>query len=276
MIATHDFRHNGVEYPFNWAKDRYEKSPIPRSFYQRLRSFYSQILEGNIPNDLFNNPTILRCSTFRLKGLPSGSIKKISLSLINSGVVKVIRGNQKGNLSPSLALLPQQVEEVFVTFRRENLPDPGHTPILKRILIQNPNTLSTETPIWSTINEPTNSSQTTLSNFVQSSSKMQKSLFPIFTGHIDLIGFDEQDESLVIADYKPERQYLRSVPQVAVYGLFMKKILRIPRVKCVSFSREDAWIFDPEMLYHELPQLITSFGQLESDWWSVTEKLKEK
>jgi hypothetical protein len=271
MIVSRTFRHHNTEYPFNWAKERYEHAPVPRNFYGTLARYYKTIMEGNLPHDLFENPNALRCSSFKLKGLPKGAIKDLSIRLINDGFIHVIRPQQTQGINANLARIPQTVQDVYETFAREHMNQPGHNPVLMRILIQNPNALSTETPIWSTVNTPPPNQKTL---FMDTPVERARKMCPLFTGHIDLVAFDEQDESLVIADYKPERQYLRSLPQVAFYGLYMKYFLKVPKVKCMSFSKEDAWIYDPEILRYEIPQILESYGSPQLEWQPIIAKLQ--
>lgn len=264
MIATNTFIHNNIQYTFKWAQDRHQKARVPKKFSQNLERYYQLILSKKIPQELFNDPKILRCSNFRIKGLRRGAIKQISNELIAQGLITEIKSNNKylEQIPESIKNLPSTAFKAFSIFTKEFQHNPGHDPILHRILIENEHALSLETPIW-TIPNKTKIFQN------QKNHPFNIPCLTPFTGHIDLILFDETDESLIIADYKPEREFLRSLPQVAVYGLVIKRILGIQKVKCVSFSREDAWIYDPEIIRNEIMEQIHSNGNPELDWMQL-------
>jgi hypothetical protein len=269
MIVNRTFHHGHVDYPFNWAKKRFETGPIPRAFYHKLDKYYSRIMDGDIPHQLFNDPSTIRCSSFKLKGLPRGTIKTLSLQLIRAGMIEILSNEKSKIYHPNLVQLPAMVQNVYEIFAKENMPKPDHNPILKRILITNNNALSTETPIWSTLNDISGKQKTL---FDTMACKQSKPCSP-FTGHIDLLLFDESDDSLVVADYKPEREYLKTIPQVAFYGLYMKKMLQIPKVKCISFSKEDAWLYDPDIIINELPRLLDQYYNTKPEWRILSESL---
>jgi hypothetical protein len=149
--------------------------------------------------------------------------------------------------------------DIFMDSMGEN---PGHDPILDKILQLNENALAIETPVW-----------TSTHDFI----KQKKLKFTpytcmcddIITGHIDLTLFDETDSSLIICDYKPENHFLHSLAQVATYGLIMKRILKFNKVKCVSFSKEKAWVYDPEILRTSIPKYLNMFGNPDLCWREV-------
>ena len=73
---------------------------------------------------------------------------------------------------------------------------PNHEHVLKHILREDDKSLATEIPIWT---------------------KNPKSV----TGHIDLLRND--GNVIQVVDYKPEGNFVRSIPQVAYYGFIIKK-----------------------------------------------------
>ena len=70
------------------------------------------------------------------------------------------------------------------------------------------------------------------------------------TGHIDLIQIE--DNIIKIIDYKPEGNFLFSLPQVATYGLLIKELIHVEKINCISFNKNFAWEYNPEILLTEL------------------------
>lgn len=76
------------------------------------------------------------------------------------------------------------------------------------------------------------------------------------TGHIDLLRICP--ECIEVVDYKPEGNFLRSMPQVAVYSYLLDSCyptLRFEDLRCVSFNEKEAWIYSPEVLRELAPRL---------------------
>ncbi|MEJ2278003.1 MAG: hypothetical protein P8Y70_09695 [Candidatus Lokiarchaeota archaeon] len=109
---------------------------------------------------------------------------------------------------------------------------PGHGPILKNILIKDKNSIAIETPIWIEVNNT------------------------YLTGHIDLIQLKKG--IIYIIDYKPEGNFIYSLPQVATYGLVFKKIFNIKKLNCISFNKDHAWEYKPEILLNEIRDYLIS------------------
>jgi hypothetical protein len=74
------------------------------------------------------------------------------------------------------------------------------------------------------------------------------------------------DNSIIVADYKPENHFLRSLPQVATYGLFIKKMLKLEKIRCISFSKDKLWLYDPEIIKKQIPYYIERFGNPNLIW----------
>ena len=69
------------------------------------------------------------------------------------------------------------------------------------------------------------------------------------TGHVDLVRLCP--DYIEIIDYKPEGNFLRSMPQVAVYSYLLDSCyptLKLERMRCVSFNENEAWSYSPEVL----------------------------
>jgi len=88
-----------------------------------------------------------------------------------------------------------------------------------------------------------------------------------------LLLYDPSDRNLVIADYKPEGHFLRSLPQIASYGLMLKRIMNLEQVKCISFRKEDAWIYDPEIVRTHLEKYVIENENPELSWRSLLRAL---
>jgi hypothetical protein len=149
--------------------------------------------------------------------------------------------------------------------------------VCRNLLIVNDAALSMETPIWSPLNFQSPGScrdrlQTQLPVGVKTKAPVNITCAK-FTGHMDLILYSAQDDTLIISDYKPEGNFLYSLPQIATYGLFVKKLFRFPRIMCMSFNQEEAWIYNPELLKRELPEYIAQFGNTKQEWDHLLQEL---
>ena len=79
------------------------------------------------------------------------------------------------------------------------------------------------------------------------------------SGHIDFLFFF--NDCLYVCDYKPEardRIFLKSIPQVSVYGLLLEEILNILnlKIKCITFNKTDAWEYEPSILYTHIKDIV--------------------
>lgn len=174
-------------------------------------------------------------SQFRIKGLKRGVSSKIAKELIEAGEIEVF--GRDGKIS-------QMVETVFENFNAEGIKKkPGHEPVLNYILIQHPNSIAVEVPVW------------------------RKNQKPI-TGHIDLLQVDSKNREILVLDYKPEGNFIRSLPQICCYGLFLQRIVA-PRkftVRCVSFNRDASWYYNPEILIEQITPRLIQRGQEKIPW----------
>ncbi len=96
-----------------------------------------------------------------------------------------------------------------------------HTELQNYIFSRDPYILGTEILVWLEINFPNLD-------------------IDYLSGHVDFMFYF--NNSLYICDYKPEfrdRIFLKSLPQVASYGLILLKILNIQnlKIKCITFSK---------------------------------------
>ena len=225
MIKHRDFYHQNIKYGFGWNyenhKSKLNNSNTNREDIRLLGTYLKNVFKGSVPNDLFNVRSNPRISQFKIQGLKTAFLQSFSKKLIRSG--KIIR-------SDSNSKLPNYAKEVYINFQKEKKRKPNHIPVLKRILIKDKDSIAIEVPVW--IDDRKTS----------------------ITGHIDLIQI--QDDIIKIIDYKPKENFLYSIPQVAMYGVLIRKVLNINNLKCVSFNRSESWEYDPEILLTDIKDYL--------------------
>jgi len=229
VIKKRDFIHQNIKYSFNWNlknhKEKLGQLNSNREEFKRLGSYLKKIYQGSIPNNIFNAKTITRVSQFKVIGLKNGFLRSFSKKLINEGKIQKLDSNSK------LPKFAKKVHEIY--YNNQINKNPGHETILKNILIKDKDSIAIEVPIWSAI-------------------KINKHI----TGHIDLIQIE--DNVIKIIDYKPEGNFLFSLPQVATYGLLLKKLIHIEKLNCISFNKNSAWEYNPEILLTDVKNLLSS------------------
>lgn len=233
MLKSKIYVHQNIRYSFNWnlKRHKYKLNKLnfnssPREELKRLGSFLKKVYQGQIPNELFNNKEIPRVSQFKIIGLKRGFLTSFSKKLIRAGIIKKYDSDTK------LSKYAHKVYEIYTEnqFKKK----PGHNPILKNILIKDKDSIAIEIPIWMNSN------------------------YNCITGHIDLIQFD--NNVVKVIDYKPEGNFLASMPQVATYGLLIKKLLKLNHLKCNSFNRFGAWEYDPIILITHIKEFLINQG----------------
>ncbi|MFX1377797.1 MAG: hypothetical protein ACFFA4_01780 [Promethearchaeota archaeon] len=222
------FIHQNIPYSFNWNKEhhkeKYSQIISNRDELNRLKVHFKRIYEGVIPNKLFNSREFPRVSQFKIRGLKSSFIRSYSKNLIRSGKIRYYDAESK---------LPKYAQKVFENFQENDIPGvPGHEPILKNILIKDKDAVAIEVPIWKKDE-----------NFA-------------ITGHIDLIQIE--NDIVKIIDYKPEGNFLLSLPQVAMYGFLVMSKLNLTKVRCISFNKRGAWEYEPNILKEDIKEYLIS------------------
>ena len=236
MLKKKIYVHQNIPYAFNWNiihhKAKIVQKNPNREEIRNLGTYFKKVYQGTIPNDLFNLRSLPRVSQFKIRGLKPAFMASFSKSLIREGKI---------NLLDSGAKLPKFVNDVFEAYKTSEIgKKPGHEPILKNILIRDQNSVAIEIPIWKKNNKD------------------------YITGHIDLI---QIENGLVkVIDYKPEGNFLLSLPQVATYGLFIKSMFNLHEVKCISFNRKEAWEYDPNILLTDVKNYLISQRIIERKW----------
>lgn len=279
------FYHHGLEYKLLWVDERFRDPVIFDKFGNRLLQYIRFTQSNDFPETLFRKRDGLRCSSFRIKHLIPHGKKKISLSLIKNQYVQQISINpekqqnsmksypsnqtpsnqnsiQKQQTNEAIEILPKMARIWYDIFTQLDDSNPGHEPILQKIIELHPNALAVEVPVWTT-------TLSSIQNRVIKPSPFNCFADSEFTGHIDLVLYDPTDSSLIIADYKPEGQFLSSLPQVATYGLVMKQVIGYSQIKCVSFSREHAWIYDPEIIRTVVIKYLKNYGDPPLEWKDI-------
>jgi hypothetical protein len=131
--------------------------------------------------------------------------------------------------------LSSYARQVYKTYKKNKISKkPGHDPVLKHILIKDKNAIAIEVPIW------------------------KKFGTQFITGHIDLVQVEQKKFKIV--DYKPEGYFLKSLPQVSMYGILFKSIFNIDKLTCVSFNKNKAWEYDPSILLTDIRNFLKNQG----------------
>jgi len=236
LLKKKVFVHQNIPYAFNWNLDHHkekilQKTPNREEFI-KLGSYFKRIYKGDIPNDLFNLQGLSRVSQFKMRGLKLAFITSFSKKLIREGKIQYFGSDSK---------LPNYTQNVFENFKINKIGKvPGHEPVLKNILIKDKNSVAIEVPIWKKVNN----------NYI--------------TGHIDLIQIE--DNIVKVIDYKPEGNFMNSLPQVATYGLLIKSKFELQQIKCLSFNKKEAWEYDPIILLTEIKDYLVSH-QIDKRKW---------
>ncbi len=230
MIIRRDFLHAGIKYGFNWNQTHhkfFENNASGRLLFKYL----TQISNNQVPHDLFNNIELQRISHFKITGFPRGICSNFGRKLVEAGnITRLGADNDYSKIA----------RKVIQNYRVSGLTTkPGHEPVLKNLLINHKNTIAIEVPVW---RMPPNS----------------------ITGHIDSLQIYEDE--VVVVDYKPEGNFMRSLPQVAFYGYLLQKNLTLGKVTCISFNDKEAWKYSPQILVEDLNYLLEKYQQVSVPW----------
>ena len=237
-IFKKNFYHQGIKYPFMWARYNhqiYKKNENKCS--EALWKYLHNISIGNYDIKLFNNRSIKRISQFRLNYLRRGMVPKIGKKLINEGVI------QEKTKEDKTVHITKQINEHI----EKNIPEMkvGHNEILSVILKKDKESIATEIPIWSRITpEP-------------------------ITGHIDLVRIHNNE--IHVSDFKPEGNFMRSLPQVAYYGLLLKRNFKRLfgidiSITCSSFNKNSIWFYKPEQILIRIKEILSELKIKRFDW----------
>ncbi|TXT63892.1 MAG: hypothetical protein BAJALOKI1v1_650014 [Promethearchaeota archaeon] len=233
FLKKRDFYHQNIRYSFHYHQNRMANLTNGGTKYKRLELYFKDVYEAKIPNQIFNKKEIPRISRFKLEGIKKSYLRSYSKKLINSGKIKALDATNA---------LSKYADEVYKNYEKNGInKTPGHDPILKNILIKDKKSICIELPIWRKIN----------GKYV--------------TGHIDLIQIT--NGSIRIIDYKPEGNFLYSLPQVASYALIFNSRFKYNNIKCISFNRNESWIYTPNILLNELRDMLKYHNTIDFSFW---------
>jgi hypothetical protein len=232
MLNQHTFYHQRIKYSFHYDRNRIKPFENQIDTLHKLEKYFQKVLNGQIPNHIFNKPKYPRVSQFKIKGIKKAFLSSWSKKLIRDN--KIEKLDSENNLS-------QCAQKVYETFRKNRINrKPGHDPILKNILIKDKNSIAIEVPVW-------------------------KKIDGIYlTGHIDLIQIKKK--TLKVIDYKPEGNFLYSLPQVATYGFLIKSKFNLKNLKCISFNKKEAWEYNPEILTTDIKKYLEGRNYQNREW----------
>ena len=221
-IIEKDMFHQSFRYTFKWVKTRHHNLQLAKPS-RLLYQFLIKIAKGNYPKLYFNNKNVQRISQFRLNKLKRGKVADIGKTLIRDGHIVETQSIHK---------LTKIAKHLFADHILTNKHKPSHHDIQTRILEEDSQSIAMEIPIWG---EPPVTPE-------------------VVTGHIDLIRII--NDTIHVIDYKPENNFMPSIPQVAFYGFLLQKNLNVRNISCSSFSNKKLWEYKPEILYtiHEILQ----------------------
>ncbi len=117
----------------------------------------------------------------------------------------------------------------------------GHDYVLSLQIEKDLNGISGEIPIW----------------------EKHRNLY--ITGHVDLI--KKIENFIFVIDYKPKQtpilsfnslhaSFINSIPQVAFYGLVVKRRFNIDNLLCATFNKNGVWIYEPKTLLNAIKTFL--------------------
>jgi len=202
---------------------------LPKGLKQHLklikktRDFPKEVRNevSNMTNGLTN---ISRISAFQITKITSNERVDFEQELMNKGFIRVYNSDCLlcGLSNPK-------------NFNKNDILGHGgvsHEVVLPYIINHDNNTVGIEIPVW-----------------LRNNNNM-------ITGHVDLIRIDKNGTPSVI-DYKPE-SFFHALPQVCIYGIVLKKMCNLAKLKCVIFNKDRMWEFDPELMLEKVNKLLNS------------------
>ena len=246
------------KYQFQWNKPNTYQI-FNNDLSKLLENYLTSISLGQFPLDLFLDETTDRASNLKLIAKKPDQIKTQDiLDFFNRAKNMIYKfPNEMG-----AANLIELVEKVynhsdFLTTKAHQLIQ-NHTINLDKIKIGGLNPIATEIPVW----------------------KKYFKTNEYITGHIDFLF--ALDNYLIIADLKPQgrQEILKAIPQLLAYAMMLKERLkslnddRLLSFKflCLGFSKDEAWVFDPDDVKKEILYFMKKKG-VKSPIIKSTEKL---
>ncbi len=234
-----EFVQNNIRYDFQCIPSRVKKRNNV-NLQNILLSHLKKLLEGELPDAFFNFTYNPRVSGLFLKGIRKpDNHESLSSSNIDKFLFKPLLNKGRITVYDNSFFLCKITKEFINIYNKKYYSIPNHTPILRNILKNQLYSYSIETPVW-----------LYLSNRKE-----------YLTGHIDLTLTKEN--IIFVSDYKTSKEeMIRSLPQISTYGLLLKhNLLGINNsfnfeIKCITFSKDLAFIYNPNILQSEILNFI--------------------
>ncbi len=59
---------------------------------------------------------------------------------------------------------------------------------------------------------------------------------------------------------KVNKSFLSSIPQVSSYALISKELFDLKKLKCITFNKEGAWLYKPDVLKREIRNFLDNLN----------------
>ncbi len=208
---------------------RFKNIQIPKGLKQHLELIKkTKDFPKEVKNEVLNTTNgyinMSRISEFQITKISFNERVDFEQELINKGFIKFY------NLNYLLCSLsnPKNFNNIDIL----GYGGGSHKAVLHHIINNDKNSVGIEIPIW-----------------LRNNSNM-------ITGHIDLIRIDNDGTPYVI-DYKPEK-FFHALPQVCIYGIVLKKMCNLEKLKCAIFNKDIMWEFNPELMLKKVNKLLNS------------------
>jgi len=224
-----------------------------------LRSYLTSISLGQFPLSLFLDVSTDRASSLKLIAKKPHQIKTQNIyNFFHQGNKLVYKFPHNMEATKLLNLVKKiYTKSTFISSKAHRILQDDMIKLdYGRIGKINP--IATEIPVW----------------------KKYYKFNEFITGHIDFLFVI--DDYLIIADLKPhgKSEILKSIPQLLAYAFMLKERLRELnedktlsfRILCLGFSKDEAWIFNPDDVKKEILYFMMKEG-VKSPIIDSTEKL---
>ena len=214
----------------------------------------NQFLDYPGKKEIIQNP---RASMLCLRGSVS---EKLTMKYIIKNLISVLKNNDRLIELPKTNYFSTVAQSKFDYYEQNQLkrPDNMHPDILKALLYSknkkyNIKTVAIEVPIYLKLLDGS-----------------------YFYGHIDSLSVKRN--TIYMADYKPSwGEVFRFLPQIAAYGLMTYKLLNVIicsdfinsienlsdiKIRCVSFTRNKAWVFNQDILGNEILSFVKKLNNI--------------
>jgi len=224
---------------FNWNRENY-KNIKDCSIKSKLDLIFQNNEKRDFPLNilLIDNP---RCSRFYIRGSLKNPISSKELNILSNKLISSRKIIKNSGLGINLIKYVEKLERISQNSKDMLNLDGSikHEPLLSYILNKEKYAIAKEIFIWKPIQNNKNAS--------------------FLTGHIDILLI--KDNKICVVDYKPdEKNLLRSIPQIASYGLILSEILdlEVNKIRCISFNRNEAWEYCPSILLDNINKVAES------------------